>query len=232
MNKTIDRKKLFLNIYDNIRKDKEKYYVPIINSGTDITLEKIFEGTERFFFLENGLYFISETVIDDYKLIFPKNLTYVSINENEFNLILEEICMKQLPTKPIAIVEDEKNYIVEKSRVLVHWIDENIEDKKKNDIHINYIDSEDTIVNKEINIKKSKTFKEKFIIGSVITFLCLLKVLFLYVSYLFSFNILALTGFFAFITLFIVFVFLNTLSDIMIRGFLDCISKPKSQIKK
>ena len=142
MSKKINRKELFLSIYNNIRFNKEKYYVPIINSGTNPTLQDVFSGSDRLFFVENGLYFISEKVLDSYKSIFPKNLIFISINENEFNLILEDIC---------------------------------------------------------------------------------LKVLFLYVSYLFSFKILMLTGLVAFLILTIVFIFLNTLCDIMVRGIIHYI---------
>lgn len=225
MTKSLNRKDIFLNIYNNIRDDKEKYYVPIINNGTNPSLQDVFDGIERLFFLENGLYFISEKVVDAYKSIFPKNLIFISVNENEFNLILEEICMKQLPTKPIALVEDEKNYIVEKSNILVNWLDENIEDRKKDNISIHYIDSDSTIINKKNEIKKKKNIKEQIIVGSIILVLFLFKILFLYVSYLFSFNILSLSGFMAFLILGIVFVLLNTLSDIVIQGILNSITK-------
>ena len=82
MSKKINRKELFLSIYNNIRFNKEKYYVPIINSGTNPTLQDVFSGSDRLFFVENGLYFISEKVLDSYKSIFPKNLIFISINEN------------------------------------------------------------------------------------------------------------------------------------------------------
>lgn len=222
MSKKINRKELFLSIYNNIRLNKEKYYVPIINSGTNPTLQDVFSGSDRLFFVENGLYFISEKVLDSYKSIFPKNLIFISINENEFNLILEDICLGQLPTKPIALVEDEKSYIVEKSSVLVNWLNENIIDRKKENISIKYIDSNDSNLSSSINQKKSN-FKEKFIIGSIFTTLFLLKVLFLYVSYLFSFKILMLTEIVAFLILAIVFIFLNTLCDIMVKGIIHYI---------
>lgn len=222
MSKKINRKDLFINIYNNIRNKEEKYYVPIINNGNNPSLQDVFDGTERFFFLENGLYFISENVVDAYKSIFPKNLIFISIDENEFNLILEEICMKQLPTKPIAIVENEKIYIVEKSSILVNWLNENFENREKKDINIKYIDFEENMLN--IKNKKEKKLKEKSIITSIVIILILLKVLFLYVSYLFSFNILSLSGFIAFLILGIVFVFLNSLSDIVIKGILNAIT--------
>ena len=72
-------------------------------------------------------------------------------------------------------------------------------------------------------IKKKSNFKEKIIVGSIFTTLFLLKVLFLYVSYLFSFKILMLTGLVAFLILAIVFIFLNTLCDIMVKGIIHYI---------
>lgn len=223
MLKQINRKELFLIIYDNIRYNKEKYYVPIINSGTNPTLQDVFEGSDRLFFVENGLYFISEKVLDAYKSIFPKNLNFISIDENEFNLILENICLNQLPTKPIALVEDEKNYIVEKSSILVNWLNENIKDRKKENIDIKYIDSDNSTLTKSFKKKKSN-FKEKIIIDLIIATLILLKVLFLYVSYLFSFKILMLSGFIAIFILITIFVFLNTLCDFIVKEIIHSIT--------
>ena len=220
----MNRKELFLNIYNNIKSNTIKYYVPIIRSNSDTSLDGVFNGTERLFFLENGLYFISETVIEAYKMLLPKNLNFVCINENQFNLILEDICMKQLPTKPIALVVDDKTFIVEKSSVLVNWIDEEIEDKVKDNISIKYIDNDKNVPTAIMNNSKI-SLKEKVIVGSIVTILILLKVLFLYVSYVFSFNVLALTSVFGIFITAIVFIFLNTLGDIATRGILDYITK-------
>lgn len=220
----MNRKELFLNIYNNIKLNKIKYYVPIIKSNNNTSLDGVFNGTERLFFLENGLYFISETVIEAYKMLLPKNLNFVCINENQFNLILEDICMKQLPTKPIALVVDDKTFIVEKSSVLVNWIDEEIEDKVKDNISIKYIDNDKNVPTAIMNNSKI-SLKEKVIVGSIVTILILLKVLFLYVSYVFSFNVLALTSIFGIFITAIVFIFLNTLGDIATRGILDYITK-------
>lgn len=220
----MNRKELFLNIYNNIKLNKIKYYVPIIRSSNNTSLDGVFNGTERLFFLENGLYFISEVVIEAYKMLLPKNLNFVCINENQFNLILEDICMKQLPTKPIALVVDDKTFIVEKSSVLVNWIDEGIEDKVKDNISIKYIDNDKNVPTAIMNNSKV-SLKEKVIVGSILTILILLKVLFLYVSYVFSFNVLALTSIFGIFITAIVFIFLNTLGDIVTRGILDYITK-------
>lgn len=220
----MNRKELFLNIYNNIKSNKIKYYVPIIRSSNNNSLDGVFNGTERLFFLENGLYFISEKVIEAYKILLPKNLNFVCINENQFNLILEDICMKQLPTKPIALVVDDKTFIVEKSSVLVSWIDEEVEDKVKDDISIKYIDNDKNVPTAIMNNSKV-SLKEKVIVGSILTILILLKVLFLYVSYIFSFNVLTLTSIFGIFITAIVFIFLNTLGDIATRGILDYITK-------
>ena len=69
------------------------------------------------------------------------------------------------------------------------------------------------------------SLKEKVIVGSILTILILLKVLFLYVSYIFSFNVLTLTSIFGIFITAIVFIFLNTLGDIATRGILDYITK-------
>ena len=132
--------------------------------------------------------------------------------------------MKQLPTKPIALVVDDKTFIVEKSSVLVSWIDEEVEDKVKDDISIKYIDNDKNVPTAIMNNSKV-SLKEKVIVGSILTILILLKVLFLYVSYIFSFNVLTLTSIFGIFITAIVFIFLNTLGDIATRGILDYITK-------
>ena len=224
-----NRKELFLNIYNNIKNKTKKYYVPIINTGTNPTIQDVFNGTERLFFLENALYFISEDVIDAYKVILPKNIIYEEVCESDFNILLEDICSKQLPNKPIALVEDETKYVVEKSTILVNWINDEIEDKIKYNIHVKYIDTEKEILNQTAKSKHKQTFQEKFILYSTIGFLLLLKILFLYVSVIFSFNILQLTGLISYFVIAIVFVVLNTLSDVCIRNLLDYITTPKTK---
>ena len=227
--KTYNRKELFLDIYDNIKNKTKKYYVPLINTGTNPTLQDVFEGTERLYFLENALYFISESVVDAYKVILPKNIIYKEVSESDFNILLEDICSKQLPNTPIALVEDEEKYVVEKSNVLVGWINEEVEDKIKYAQHVKYIDSEKEIMQTTQHATHKKTFKEHFILGSTLAFLFLLKILFLYVSIIFTFNILQLTGVISYLVIAIVFIVLNTLSDITVRGILDAITTPKNK---
>lgn len=221
----MNNKDLFLKIYNQIKTKEKTYYVTVIKDDNTFDMTDIYNGKERLFFLENGLYFISSDVLDIYNQFFPHFVNYIEITESDFNLILEDICYKVLPSKKIIMVESTENYLVEDSKCLLDYTNKNIENKQKENINVQYIDNEETALNTKLNIKYNKPQKnELLILGIILSLILGLKVLIFYISYILSFNILCLTGFTAVIVLFITFIILNTLGDITIRGVLDSFS--------
>jgi hypothetical protein len=231
MNETThgNRKDLVLSIYQDIRTGNDTYYVPVIDTGTNPTIEDVFEGTERLYIFQNGLYFISSTVIDIYKLLFPKNIRFVSVDEAQFNTLLERICMVYLPTKPIALVKEEQTFVVERSEVIVSWIKKNVKKRKttSNLKKIEYIDKNGMLPKgtSVTPVKKKKSFLEILMLGIILIPIILSKVLFLYVAYLFSFDILLLSGLVGFGVAALVFLILSTMGDVVTQTILKYICK-------
>ena len=73
----MNNKDLFLKIYNQIKTKEKTYYVTVIKDDNTFDMTDIYNGKERLFFLENGLYFISSDVLDIYNQFFPHFVNYI-----------------------------------------------------------------------------------------------------------------------------------------------------------
>jgi hypothetical protein len=127
------------------------------------------------------------------------------------------------------LVKEEQTFVVERSEVIVSWIKKNVKKRKttSNLKKIEYIDKNGMLPKgtSVTPVKKKKSFLEILMLGIILIPIILSKVLFLYVAYLFSFDILLLSGLVGFGVAALVFLILSTMGDVVTQTILKYICK-------
>lgn len=183
----------FEKIYEDFRADRNHYFILLKRSASSSSfISEIFEGYESC--KENLIYLISENVFSSLnKETLPIEASFLPISFHQFLKIIE----KSPDTSSLKIVETNGLEIVIKSKDVKRYA----------------------------NIKRPRQKKQDKIFAGLlaIVLICVLalKALYFYVSYLFVFNILGMSGLFAVLCCVLFFILLNMISDKLLNNLLQ-----------